>query len=185
MIKDSEIIEIGRVLKPHGVNGEMVAVLDCLPETDLMPEDILSALRCVMFDVDGIKVPFFISEVRPRGPESVLITLDDVNTDSDAMFFKGKEIYALRTELNEQGLESDEEGNFADSFIGFTLVDAENGKTVGRITDIDCSTANYLFIVSAADKEIMVPVADELVTEYDMVKRTISMHLPVGLTELN
>ncbi|MDE7426928.1 MAG: ribosome maturation factor RimM [Muribaculaceae bacterium] len=185
MIKDSEILEIGRVLKPHGVCGEMVVVLDCLPLSDIAPDDLLSELRCLIFDVDGIKVPFFISEVRPRGTESVLITLEDVNSDLDAAFFKGKELYALRTDLNKHGVETDEDGNFADSFIGFTLVDADNGKTIGNISDIDCSTENYLFIVSTDDREIMVPVADELVTGYDMEKRNISMHLPEGLTELN
>jgi ribosomal 30S subunit maturation factor RimM len=49
MIKDDQIISIGKVNKTHGIKGE----LSVLTYADI---DMLE-LKCIIFDIDGIYVP--------------------------------------------------------------------------------------------------------------------------------
>ena len=64
MIVESEISVIGRTLKPHGINGEIAATIDAPVNLD--------SLQCIILDIDGIYVPFFIRSYRYRGSEAVL-----------------------------------------------------------------------------------------------------------------
>lgn len=47
MITRDELIEIGVYNKPHGVNGEISATIDC-------ELDIISQFSCLVSDIDGI-----------------------------------------------------------------------------------------------------------------------------------
>lgn len=50
MIHRSEILEIGRLLKPHGIKGEITV--------ELFGDIDMRALKCVVVNIDGIFVPF-------------------------------------------------------------------------------------------------------------------------------
>ena len=58
MISLSDIRPAGKFMKPHGVNGEIAV---------LRGNDILdfNDYSCVIVDVDGIFVPFFLNSARP------------------------------------------------------------------------------------------------------------------------
>lgn len=181
MIKASEIAAVGSLLKPHGIKGEIVADLD----QDIKPDK----LRCIVLDIDGIFVPFFISGIRNGGSSSTLLTIDGITNENEAKELCGKEIYALKSDVPD--VPSDDEGGFylAD-LIGFN-VESESGKVIGKIEDYDDSTSNVLLIVSPQDKrapdsvQLYIPLADEYITEIDAENRTIKMSLPSGLLDLN
>ena len=85
MIKSEEIKEIGSFIKPHGINGEIVA---------LLPSEIdVDALSCIVLDMDGIYVPFFIEDWRPKAKESILLKLEGVTDEIAAKEFTGKIIF--------------------------------------------------------------------------------------------
>lgn len=179
MIELSEIKPVGKLLKPHGISGEIVAQLDV---------DIdLSEPQCIILDVEGIFVPFFVSSVRPKSSETDLITVDDVTDETMAAALCGKTIYVLRSDLEElldDDEEDDEDGFYADDFLGFK-VDSVDGSLKGTITGIDTATENYLFIIeSEAGKEVYVPVAEEFIASIDPDNKTIEFDLPEGLVDL-
>ena len=68
MIAADNLIEIGRFGKPHGIKGELSAII---PDFDIDPE----TLPCIFVELDGLMVPFFIIAVRTKGSESFLLTL--------------------------------------------------------------------------------------------------------------
>ncbi|MDE6310552.1 MAG: ribosome maturation factor RimM [Muribaculaceae bacterium] len=180
MIRDNELTLAGRFGKPHGVNGEIVASL--MYET-LDP----AALRCIVVKMDGINVPFFIGTVRPKGRESVLLTIDGFDSDSAVARLSNKDFYALSAELpealsDEEELDSD--GLYAADLKGFRMLDGA-GAEIGVISGIEDSTANVLFVVERpGGGEVMVPVADDFISEVDTDARTITMDLPEGLLTL-
>lgn len=175
MILRKDITPIGDLHKPHGIRGELSATFD----DGLDPRE----LRCIVLDIDGIYVPFFIGSARPRGAESWLVKIDGVDDDNAAMRLARHEVFAMADEVAEGG--DDGEGVHLYDLIGFSLRTAE-GAEVGRITDIDDSTANILMTVEAdAGRQIYVPFAEELVTELDPETRILAMDLPDGLTDLN
>lgn len=177
MILPDEITAFGRVDKTHGIHGEMsVSLYPRAIDNDI---DVY-ALRCVIFDIDGIYVPFFVNGSRPRGNGSLLLMLDGVESDGDASSFTGKEIFALDADL---GLIHSEESDFLtlDDMPGFVIVDSD-GTVVGTISDIDDSTENVLFGVKTADgKTINVPAAEQLITDVDVDKKILYMNLPIGI----
>ena len=60
MITRDQLIEIGHFNKAHGVNGEVNASL-------LIDVEHLPGLSCLICDMDGIYVPFFVEAIRPKG----------------------------------------------------------------------------------------------------------------------
>lgn len=180
MITRAELTEIGRAIKPHGINGEIVTAIN---------RDVdFEGLRCIVMDIDGIYVPFFIDSVRQRGSESVLVTIDGINDEKDAKELCGKAVYALKSDpaISSDGSDDcdhDDEGFYAEDLIGFKVT--TDGKSLGEITDVDSSTDNLLFIITDKDGNTSyVPVADEFITEIDTESHIISMSLPDGLLEL-
>lgn len=137
-------------------------------------------LKCIVFDIDGIYVPFFINSERPRSAESVLITIDGVDSDEQAAQFVGKEVYALSDDIEES---DDGDNYYLDDFVGYTISDVD-GTQVGVIDGYDDSTANVLFYVKNADKIVYVPVAPEFFVNIDHESKQIVMDLPAGLLDM-
>lgn len=176
MIAARELCAVGSVVKTHGIHGELNVVLED-PDVDL------KAARCVLFDMDGLKVPFFVDSCRSRGPESVLLTLDGVDGDSAAARFAGKTLYVRREDLPGEGTGDDAEGFYLEDLTGFAI-DC-NGRRVGVVEDFDDSTANVLMLVrDSAGKILHIPAADEFFLGVDPDAKTITMNLPEGLLDI-
>lgn len=175
MILEKDLQTIGKLVKPHGINGEVVLMISHnTVETD--------QLSCIILKLDGIFVPFFVNSVRPKSSETELLTLDGITDEKEASTLCGHEVYMLRSELPETDGE-DADGMYASDLVGFE-VDA-NGAPLGKIVAIDDSTSNYLFIIETpSGEQVMVPVADEFVEELDPSARKLSLQLPEGLLEL-
>ena len=177
MILREELIAIGRYNKPHGVAGEISATVD-------VDVDVLQQLSCLVSEVDGIYLPFFVNACRPKTAETVLLTIDGINNERDAARLVNRDVYALKTEFRQESEDAEADGYPLDYFIGFTLTDAD-GTSVGEIVDVDEQTENAIFIVDRGGDELMVPASDDLIVEFDMDKKLMVMDLPQGLLDLN
>ena len=177
MITRDELIAIGRYNKPHGVAGEISATIDVDLET-------LQGLSCLVTDIDGIFVPFFVNACRPKSHETVLLTIDGIDSEKEVSRLVNHGIYALKRDYRQESLDADADGFPIDYFIGFELHDSD-GQRVGEITDVDEQTENAIFIVDREGAELMVPASDELIVEFDLEKKVMVMDLPQGLLDLN
>ena len=177
MITREELIEIGIYNKPHGIAGEISATVD----VDI---DVLQGLSCLVSEIDGIFVPFFVKGCRPKSSESVLLTIDGIDSEQEAVRLVNHEIYAVKRDYSSLDEGADTDALPLDYFIGFELRD-ENGATVGEIVDVDEQTDNALFIVESDGNELMVPATDDLIVEFDLGEKVMVMDLPQGLLELN
>lgn len=177
MIKRDELIEIGRYNKPHGVAGEISATIDVDINT-------LRDLSCLVSDIDGIMVPFFVNSCRPKTQETVLLTIDGIENEKDVSRLVNNAIYALKRDYQRESLDADADGYPLDYFIGFELRGID-GQRVGEIIDVDEQTENAIFIVDCDDRELLVPATDELIVEFDLDKNVMVMDLPQGLLDLN
>lgn len=178
MITDSQITEIGRFNQPHGIKGEINVLID----DGVALED----LSCIILDMDGIYVPFFMSGLRRRGSMSYLVSIDGITDEQRAAVLANKTIYALSDEIvSDDDEENGEDGFYAEDFIGFTLLTGD-GNFRGTITGIDDSTDNVLFIVTPDNdgREYLIPVADEFITDIDTDTRTVTVELPAGLLDI-
>ena len=176
MITNSQIINIGKLVKPHGVNGEIVISTDY---------DIdLSAVKCIIINIDGINIPFFISSIRSRGKESYLIMIDGINNENDAALICGKALYVLNNDIDD--FDEDEDGFYANDLIGYNVYLADSKSLIGKLIDIEDSTENALFIVERENNELIyIPIVINFIEKISTETLTIEMDLPLGLLELN
>ncbi len=177
MITRDELIAIGHYNKPHGVAGELSATVD-------VELEVLGGLSCLVSDIDGIFVPFFVNAIRPKSGDTVLLTIDGIVNEKEAAPLVNRDIYALKREYRQESIDADADGYPLDFFIGFELRDSD-GSRVGEITDVDEQTENAIFVVDRDGSEIMVPATDDLIVEFDVDNKLMVMDLPEGLLDLN
>lgn len=89
MILRTDITEAGVFNKPHGIKGEISATLDY--DTDL------SEVKCIVIEIEGIFVPFFIVSVRPKTAETCLLTIDGIDSEEKARTLTGRAFYLLNS----------------------------------------------------------------------------------------
>ncbi|MBQ6167761.1 MAG: 16S rRNA processing protein RimM [Muribaculaceae bacterium] len=178
MITREELINIGHYNKPHGINGEISATV----EVDF---DVLQDLTCLVSDIDGIFVPFFVTAMRSKTAETVLLTIDGMTSEQDVQRLVNHDIYALKREFRQESEDAEADGYPLDFFIGFDL-DDDQGNRVGQIVDVNEQTENAFFIVQRTDgAELLIPAVDDLIVEFDLDKKVMVMSLPDGLLDLN
>ena len=171
MIKEEEVYKIGQLAKPHGIKGEIAFnftddIFDRTEDCDY--------LICMM---DGILVPFFIEEYRFKGNTVALIKFDGVDTVEQARKFVGIDVY-----FPIKYAEESDELTWS-YFVGFSVHDSHKGF-LGKITDVDESTMNTLFIIESPDKgELFVPAQEIFIEDMDHKQRSIIMNLPEGMLE--
>lgn len=177
MITREELIAIGHYNKPHGVAGELSATVD-------IEMDVLRELSCLVSEMDGIFVPFFFNSLRPKTSETVLLTIDGINSEQEAARLVNHDIFALKREYRQESIDADADGYPLDYFIGFELQDSD-GTRVGEIVQVDEQTENAIFIVEDGDREVLLPASDDLIVEFDLDKKVMVMDLPQGILDLN
>lgn len=183
MILRTDITEAGTLNKPHGIKGELSVTVD--PELDID----LSQVKCIVLEIEGIFVPFFISSVRPRSSETYLVIIDGIDSEQKARSLSGQHFYVLDRDLpsasGDDSADGGEEGFYISDLIGYSMVDSSLGL-LGKITGYNDSTANLLLIVTDPDgREIFVPVAEEFIDSVDVDSQRFNTSLPSGLVELN
>ena len=170
MIKKEEVYKIGRLGKAHGVKGEVTFQFD---------DDVFDRIDAdyLILDVDGILVPFFMEEYRFRSDTTAIVKFCDVDTQERARELTCCDVYFPLSLVPD---EDDAPLTYA-FLVGFSLIEAKSGKTIGTIAAIDDQTVNILFEL---EDGTLIPASDELITDIDKDKRKIMMTLPEGLLEL-
>lgn len=172
MILNEDLIPIGQIVKPHGIHGEMAFEFT----SDVFDRE---KIPFFIFQLDGIFVPFRVAGYRLRSASTALLQLRGITTADKARSFNGLTIY-----VGSQYLETmDDEEVEVQYFEGFELVDLHHGS-IGRVSEVDQTTENALFIIPKGDDELLIPVGDAYIVNIDHDKRIITVDLPEGLLEL-
>lgn len=177
MIKANEIVPVATVNKTHGIQGELSVTVDPVVE--------LGEGSCVIAEIDGIFVPFFIKAIRPRTADTFLIRLEDVDSDAEASSFVGADLYVKADEISDvDDCDESSDGFYAAALIGSVLADTD-GSIVGTIAGIDTTTVNTIMTVERPDGSmVMVPLAENLIAGYDRSTSVLTMDLPTGILDL-
>ena len=173
MIRKETVYRIGRIGKPHGVDGEVSFHFD---------DDVFDRTDAeyLILDVDGILVPFFMDEYRFKNDETALVKFCDITTQDQARQLTGADVYFPR-----EHAEADDGQLSWAQIVGFSVRDAETGKVVGEIQSVDDSTIHTLFeLVTPEGDDLLIPATDELISDINTEERIIEMNLPEGLLSL-
>lgn len=165
--------ELGHIVKPHGLNGELQVIFDVDS-----PQDYKN-LESVLLDIKGQLVPFFVESLRLTGTR-ILMALEDIETVEDAEGYRGAKLYLPLDILPE--LESETQFYFHE-IEGFAVVDTQHGELGPVIGVYDMGPQNLLAIEHKG-QEVLVPIVDPLVQRIDREKKELHVQLPDGLLDL-
>ena len=168
MILEKELFKAGKVNKTHGVNGELNCAIDA---------DTIDRAEYMVLDMDGIFVPFFIDNIRTKSQNAALVTLEDIEDETEARKLIGKDIYLPIELMQEDDMLSYE------YFVGFTVVNAE--EKLGKISYVDDQTVNILFGINTDSGEILLPAVEDFIAEVDNENKILYTCYPEEIVNLN
>lgn len=173
MIKETDVFRIGKLIKPHGIKGEISFSFD---------NDIFDKVECpyVVCLIDDIFVPFFLKDYRFKGKETALLTFEDIDSEEKAKRMSGLPVFFPREYFEEENEEVDYSWSY---FIGFKVIDTSFGE-VGVVDAVDESTINTLFLIKDLnDEDIIIPAAEDFIAGVDNENKILHLKLPEGLLE--
>jgi 16S rRNA processing protein RimM len=161
----NETIEVGFVLRAHGVRG----VVRVRANVDLAAVDMLL-----------VGESRYAVRHASRDKEDWLVTLDGVADRDAAEALRGRPVSLPRAAI---AVAEDE--ILVGDLVGCALVDLA-GSALGEVTGSFDSGAHEVLEVRAADgREFMVPFIDAFITDVDLPTRKIVCDLPPGLVNVD
>ncbi len=165
-----EYIQIGKLGKPHGLNGAIkVSLWDKFE--DLMPKNVL------FVEQKGDIIPFFIDSCKEQGAH-LLVHFEDFKTPNDAYPLAQKKLYLREKDIPKEFLvEPVSEFNW---LVGLRLTDEELAP-IGEIIDFDEAGKQLVVLVKKGNKEFMIPWVEAYIININLDKKTAMLNLPEGL----
>lgn len=163
---------IGRVVKSHGIRGEVVVEL-----TTDEPE-IRFALGEVLHGKQGKKEHELTIKSTRMHQGRMLIKFEEIPDRTQADSLRGTKFWAAPLE-NDEG----EEGFYDHELEGLKII--HNGEEVGVVTGVMHGPAGEILEVALNDKkEALIPFVHAIVPEVDLDAGTATITPPEGLLDL-
>lgn len=169
-MKKEDCYYLGRIVKPFSYKGELVLFFD----VDNIYE--YEGLEYVYIEINNRLVKYNIETFRLHG-NKVVVTFEDLSPE-EANVLVGKELYLPLSFLPEL------EGNqfYFHEVIGFEVIDKEKGN-IGKIKEF-IDTNQTIMIIENGEKEILIPVVDEVIDRLDRDAKTMYITAPDGLIDI-
>ena len=167
---EPRFLAVGRVLRPHGLNGEVrVELMTDRPERFGWLEAIYV----------GERNPRRVGVVSARQHgDFVLLKLDGYPTRTEAEL--------LRNELlqvpEDEAIPLEEGEYFLHQLLGLEVV-TESGRSLGRLTSVLETGANNVFVIEGAPGELLIPDIPDVVREVDVAGGRIVIRPLPGLLD--
>jgi 16S rRNA processing protein RimM len=172
-MQKEECFYLGKIVSKYSFKGEVLVKID----TD--EPGIYENMESVFVSIGNNLVPFFIDKCRLHKSNLLRIDFEEVKTENDADRIMGSELFLPLSFLPK--LTGDK--FYFHEVIGFKVIDSIHGD-LGSIKSINDSTSQALFEIEKGDKELLIPVNDEIITKVDRESKTIFITTPEGLVEL-
>jgi 16S rRNA processing protein RimM len=171
-------INIGYTQKCHGLQGELKLSIE-----SAYLEDFLKNER-VFIDVKGTKIPYFVENV--RGTNGMILKLEDVDDRDAAFALQSRQVFLREQDLipaSERELDTEEEGLQYAHVQGFMLRDEHFGD-IGIIDEVLDMPQQEMAFLKYKNREVLVPLNEQLILRIDEKAKTVLMQLPEGLLDV-
>jgi len=165
-----ELIAVGCVVRPHGIDGTLKVV----PVTDF-PQHFERLEE--VFLVKDRTARTLVKDVRFHKGH-VLLKVDLCRNRSDAEAWIGAEVA-----ISEKDLWPLEEGEYYHFQIEGLAVFTEAGECLGRVSGIIQTGSNDVYVVRDGSREYLIPAIKEVIKAIDLKKGMIIVHLLEGLVD--
>jgi 16S rRNA processing protein RimM len=163
---------LGRVLRPHGVRGELrIEVLTDYPER-ILPGLIVNIGPDPAAD-DAPK--YEITKVRTH-QQYLILQVDGVD-DRDAADVLREQYIMVALE---DAIPLDDDEFYLFQAIGLAVY-TDDGESLGAVVDVLETGANDVYVVQGPRGEVLLPAIDECIVDVDIDAGKMTVHLMDGL----
>lgn len=169
----SDFFLIGKALRSHGTGGELRILVD---------QQLKSYIRkgtSLFFDLDGSKVPYQITDVEDGN--HFVISLQDVLNKKDSDLLGNIEFYIPLESVKSRHQHSPK--NLRGKWDEYRILDTRS-ELIYDILRTEEFPQQLMAIISIHDKEILIPLSDQLISSIDKENKIILMEIPEGLLDL-
>jgi len=165
-----KIIPLGRILKPHGIKGELKILFYNESSNALKNNQIvfLNNSNNEIFKYKIERIFYFFKKNR--------IKFFDIDTIEEGEKLRGNILSILRSDLPK--LNKDE--YYLNDLIGYHLIDSSN-KNYGIVSDVLAFPANNVLSVTLENKEYLIPLIDDVIVEINQDNKKIIIDPIEGL----
>lgn len=163
---------LGKITRTVGYKGEIQLFLDVDN-----PEEY-AQLESFFIDLGGSLIPFFVQELKMKGNKPT-VKLQDIDSEEQASLLVNKLLY-LPLDLLPQLT-----GNrfYFHEVINFKVVDKNQGE-IGYIEKVLDMPRQALLQIQFKGKEVLLPIADEIILSVNRETQTMHVEAPEGLLEI-
>ncbi|MDQ6419283.1 ribosome maturation factor RimM [Paenibacillus sp. LHD-117] len=166
---------VGKLVNTHGIRGDVKV----LPQTDFAEQRFAPGSKLMLVnDENGDHMQIKVTGSRLQKNVYVL-KLEGFQSINEIEKYKG---WSLKISEADQG-KLDEGEYYYHEIIGCRVV-TEDGEALGEITDILSPGANDVWVVKQTgvkNKEVLLPVIDEVVLKVDTADKLVTVRLMEGL----
>lgn len=171
-MKKEECFLFGKIIKVHGYKGELIV------SVSFEIPDISNKTEFVFVEIEGLLVPFFFESCQGSG-NSLSIKFEDVDNEETSRRLCGCNLWLLKILLSEKIRKQLELPDLS----GYKIIDKVKGE-IGTLIKVIEMPQQQMLQVYFQNKEILIPVAEEIITRVDKKNKTIFINVPEGLIEL-
>jgi 16S rRNA processing protein RimM len=165
-----ELLEIGKIVKAHGLKGRMKVV------SYLQPGRILQTLQSVYLKQEGDhQACYGLKDIR-IGTRSFILELDGVEDMEAASALTGCEVLIPLDKLEK--LPQDE--YYWRELLGLSVM-TEEGRSLGCIEAIFPTGSNDVYVCRDAENEILLPAIGDVIRQVDLKSGIMVVRLLEGL----
>ena len=165
---------LGTVVAKYSFKGEVLIKLD----TD-DPETYLS-LQSFLLENESSLIPCFTTKVQLHKSQLLRVSVEGVKSEKQADLMIGKSVYLPLDQLPKL----DDDQFYFHEIIGFEVIDSLQGP-IGTITGVNDASSQVLLEVEHNDREILIPLVDELIQQLDKQQKQLYLSIPEGLLDLD
>ncbi len=172
MSEFNDYFYLGKITKLHGYKGKVTVFLDTNNPQEYTDLDI------VHLDINGSLVPFFIESLNLLNNKAI-VQFSDVDTNEKAEELINKEIFLPLSMLPELT------GNkfYYHEVPGMMVMDSNFGE-LGPVKAVLEYPNQAVLQVFHKQKEVLIPISDEVIDDFNRSDNTIYITSPDGLIEV-
>ena len=172
-MRKEDCFYLGKIVSKYSFKGEVLIKLD----TD--EPEIYDQMESVFVELGKNLVPFFIERSALHKSSLLRVAFEDIKDEATANSVLGKGVYLPLSMLPKLS------GNqfYYHEIIGFMVLDEVHGN-IGNIESVNDSSSQVLLEILKEDKELLIPVSDDIIIEVNRKEKTLYVRTPEGLVDI-
>ena len=171
-MKKEDCFYLGRIAKTHGLKGEVTVKLEVDDPSAYL------GMKHFFLEINKVLTPFFVEHVAMHG-DKFFLSVQDVKTIEAAQELVGKPVYLPLEMLPKLSGKK----FYFHEIKGFMVVDTVKGA-LGLVNDVLEYPTQAILQVMKDQKEILIPILDQVIQDVDRQKKILTITAPDGLIDM-